>query len=77
MALLKYDYQLIFLSHTKYCMVVWTFFDITLLGYILLLCLFNLYGKYIMRNARLDNHKLESRLPREIQATSDMQLIPL
>jgi len=77
MALSKYDYQLIVLSHTKYRVVVWTFFDITLLGYILSLRLFNLYGKYIMRNARLDNHKLESRLPREIPATSDMQIIPL
>ena len=28
--------------------------------------LFNLYGEYIMWNPRLDNHKLESRFPREI-----------
>ena len=40
-------------------------------------CLFNLYGKYIMWNARLDEHKLESRLLGEISTTSDMQMIPL
>ena len=40
-------------------------------------CLFNLYAEYIMRNARLDEHKLESRLPEEISITFDMQMIPL
>ena len=34
-------------------------------------CLFNLYAEYIMRTARLDKHKLESRLPGEISITSD------
>ena len=37
--------------------------------------LFNLYAEYIMRNARLMKHKLESRLPGEISKTSDMQMI--
>ena len=37
-------------------------------------CLFNLYAEYIMRNAGLEKHKLESRLPGEISITSDMQM---
>ena len=41
-------------------------------GCILSTCLFNLYAEYIMRNARLDKHKLESRLPGEVSITSDM-----
>ena len=45
-------------------------------GYILLPCLFNLYAEYIMRNAGLNEHKLESRLPGEISVTSDMQMMP-
>ena len=45
-------------------------------GCILSLCLFNLYVEYIMRNAELDEAKLESRLPGEISITSDMQMIP-
>ena len=41
-------------------------------------CLFNLYSGYIMQNARLDKHELESRLPGEISITSDMQMtVPL
>ena len=40
--------------------------------YILSPCLFNLYAEYIIQNARL-----ESRLPGEISAISDMQMIPL
>ena len=44
-------------------------------GYILSPCLFNLYAEYIMRNARLEKHKLEARLPGEI-STSVMQMIP-
>ena len=32
-------------------------------GCILSPCLFNFYAEYIMRNAGLDKHKLESRLP--------------
>ena len=41
-------------------------------GCILSPCLFNLYVEYIMRNAELDEHKLESRLPGEISITSDI-----
>ena len=43
-------------------------------GCILSLCLFNFYAKYIMRNAGLDETQLESRLPKEISITSDMQM---
>ena len=39
-------------------------------------CLFNLYAEYIMRNAGLDKHKLESRLQGEISIISDMQMTP-
>ena len=46
-------------------------------GCILSPCLFNLYAEYIMRNAGLEEAKLESRLPGEISITSDMQMIPL
>ena len=42
--------------------------------YILSPCLFNLYTGYIMQNARLVKHKLESRLPGRISITSDMQM---
>ena len=45
-------------------------------GCILSPYLFNLYAEYIMRNAGLDEHKLESRLPGEISITSDMQMTP-
>jgi len=45
-------------------------------GFILSPCLFNLYAEYIMRNAGLKKHKLESRLPGEISITSDMQMTP-
>ena len=45
-------------------------------GCILSPCLVNLYAEYIMRNVRLDELKLESRLPGEIAITSDMQMIP-
>ena len=40
-------------------------------------CLFNFYAEYIMKNAGLVKHKLESRLPGEISITSDIQIIPL
>ena len=40
-------------------------------------CLFNFYAEYIMRNAGLMKHTLESRLLGEISATSDMQMILL
>ena len=38
-------------------------------------CLFK-YAEYIMQNARLDDHKSESRFPGEISITSDMQMTP-
>ena len=43
-------------------------------GCILSPCLFNLYAKYIMRNAGLDEAQVESRLPGKISITSDMQM---
>ena len=45
-------------------------------GCILSPCLFNFYAEYLMRNAGLEKHKLESRLPGEISITSDMQMTP-
>ena len=45
-------------------------------GCILSTCLFNLYAKYILRNAGLEEAQLESGLPREISITSDMQMAP-
>ena len=45
-------------------------------GCILSPCLFNLYAKYIMRNAGRIKHKLESRLLGEISITSDTQMTP-
>ena len=39
-------------------------------------CLYNLYAEYILRNAGLEEHKLESRLQGEISITSDMQMTP-
>jgi len=45
-------------------------------GCILSPCLFNFYAQYIMRNARLMKHKLESRFPGEISRTTDMQVTP-
>ena len=45
-------------------------------GCILSPCLFNLYAEYIMRNAGLMKHKVESRF-REISITLDMQMTPL
>ena len=46
-------------------------------GCILSPCLFNLYAENIMRNTRLEKHKLESRLLKEISTTSDMQMTSL
>ena len=43
-------------------------------GWILAPCLFNLYAEYIMRNARLDEQKLDSRFLGEILTTSDIPL---
>ena len=45
-------------------------------GCILSPCSFNLYAEYIMRNARLEEAQLESRLPGVISITSDMQMTP-
>jgi len=45
-------------------------------GCILSPCLFNFYAEYIMRNAGLEKHNLESRLPGEISITSDMLMTP-
>ena len=45
-------------------------------GCILSPCLFNLYAEYIMTNAGLEEHKLESRLLGEIAITSDIQMTP-
>ena len=42
-------------------------------GCMLLPCLFNLYAEYIMRNAGLEEARLELR---EISITSDMQMTP-
>ena len=39
-------------------------------------CLFNFYAEYIMRDAGLMKHNLESRLLGEISITSDMQVTP-
>ena len=40
-------------------------------------CLFNFYAEYLIQNAGLDEHKLESRLLGEISTASDIQMIPL
>ena len=45
-------------------------------GCLLSPCLFNLYAEYIMQNAGLDESQPESRFPREISITSDMQMPP-
>ena len=45
-------------------------------GCILSPYLSNLYVEYIMSNAGLKKHKLESRLPGEISTTSGMQMMP-
>ena len=45
-------------------------------GCILSPYLFNLYAEYIMRNAGLDEAKLESRVLGDISITSDMQITP-
>ena len=45
-------------------------------GCILSPCLFNLYAKYIMLNASLDEAQAEIKIARRISITSDMQRIP-
>ena len=45
-------------------------------GYILSLCLFDLYAEYIMRNAGLDEAQAGINMMREIPIISDMQMTP-
>ena len=45
-------------------------------GCILSSYLFNFYAEYIMRNAGLEEAKLESRLPGELSISSDMHMTP-
>ena len=45
-------------------------------GCILSPCISNLKADCIMQNDRLDEAKLESRMPGEISITSDMQMTP-
>ena len=45
-------------------------------GCILLPCLYNLYAKYITRNARLDEAQAGIKIAREISITSDIQMTP-
>ena len=46
-------------------------------GYILSLCLFNLYAEYIMRNAGLEEAQAGIKIAgRNISITSDMQMTP-
>ena len=45
-------------------------------GYILSLCLFNLYAEYTSQNAGLDEAQAGIRIAREISITSDMQMTP-
>ena len=45
-------------------------------GYILSPCLFNLYAKYIMRNAGLDETQTGIKIAGEISVTSDKQRTP-
>ena len=45
-------------------------------GSILSLCLFNLYAKYIMQNAGLDEAQAGSRLPEEMLITPEMHMTP-
>ena len=40
-------------------------------------CLFNFYTEYIWEMLGWKKHKMESRLPREISITSDMQMTPV
>ena len=45
-------------------------------GWILSPCSYNVYAEYIMENAGLGNHTLESRLPGEISVTSVTLMTP-
>ena len=44
-------------------------------GCVLAPCLFNLYAEYIMRNAGLEKHKLESRFLRKVSINLHMQIM--
>ena len=44
--------------------------------YVKAICCHPAYLTYIMQNAELVKHKLESRLPGKISTTSDMQMTP-
>ena len=44
-------------------------------GYILSLCLFNLYAEYIRRNAGMEEVQAGIKIAGEISITSDMQMI--
>ena len=46
-------------------------------GFILSLCLFNLYAEYIIWNAKMDESQTGIKIPRRISTTSDMQMTPL
>ena len=46
-------------------------------GCILLLCLFNLYAEYIMRNAVLDEAQAGIRIAGKISINSDIRMTPL
>ena len=45
-------------------------------GCVLSLCLFNLYAKYIMQNAGLDEAQAGIKIAGEISIVSDMQMTP-
>ena len=45
-------------------------------GFILSLCLFNLYAEYTMRNAGLEEAQAGIKIARKISITSDMQMTP-
>ena len=45
-------------------------------GCILSPCLFNFYGEYIIRNARLDEVQSGIKMAGEMSTTSDMQMTP-
>ena len=45
-------------------------------GYIFSPCLFKLYAKYIMQNARLEEAQAAIKIVGEIPIISDMQMIP-
>ena len=42
----------------------------------IVICLFNLYAEYIMRNSGLDKAQARIKIAGEISITSDMQMTP-